>query len=297
MAIRLRIRQFPHYQTKRKRLVDESHIIKTVIGYDGTFPGFLCAVHYSGVLDKESGIQKENLPVIISNGSRQPLLFAPDHSVVTDIESARETYVGLRRIIGHPGVSLLHRSFLFFDGPETGDNSQVSKEGAGRESLLVDYILRGMQYGYRICHTLGDPVVRKVNRFATAVERELNRFLGILRFSETAEGLLRADCSPRYNILPLMVRHFSLRMENFHWLIVDCQRGFGLFHFPGDPVPRELPTMEDVKSFCPESPSAETYPALWKQYFKTMEIRERKNSICQRNFIPLRDRTYMTEFL
>ena len=35
---------------------------------------------------------------------------------------------------------------------------------------------------------------------------------------------------------------------------------------------------------------------LWKCFFKSIAIEERNNPVCQRSFLPLRYRKYMTEF-
>ena len=44
-----------------------------------------------------------------------------------------------------------------------------------------------------------------------------------------------------------------------------------------------------------ESEEEKEYQALWQKYFDYIAIKERKNSNCQRNFMPLRYRKHLTE--
>ena len=40
----------------------------------------------------------------------------------------------------------------------------------------------------------------------------------------------------------------------------------------------------------------DVYVDMWKTFFETISIEERRNPRCQRNMLPLRYRKYMTEF-
>ena len=44
-----------------------------------------------------------------------------------------------------------------------------------------------------------------------------------------------------------------------------------------------------------ESEEEKEYQTLWQKYFDHIAIKERKNSNCQRNFMPLRYRKHLTE--
>ena len=50
---------------------------------------------------------------------------------------------------------------------------------------------------------------------------EAEKFKGIVRFSELAEGMLYAPIHPTHHVLPLIVRHFQKRLSCEEWAIHD----------------------------------------------------------------------------
>ena len=54
--------------------------------------------------------------------------------------------------------------------------------------------------------------------------------------------------------------------------------------------------LEDRTAEETKEPSGDVYAELWKTFFASIAIEERRNPKCQRNMLPLRYRKYITEF-
>lgn len=249
------------------------------ITYDGTFPGFLCAAESTGVF--HSNCRPKSF-MFADISKPQYELAGYSAEIASDSGKAREVYRIIRRKAGSLAASIIHCAFM--------------SEQRGREELLMTFIFRSLKHGPEVCNMHGDPDVKTVMEWSNAVCREKHRYMGILRFREAAPGLLRADFRPRYHISPLLSDHFSERMKNEFWMIADMGRNYAVFHCPGEKKTLRLKGAREIEKICPpDIPDAE-YEVLWQKYFRTMEIPERKNSKCQSNFIPKRDRDYMVEF-
>lgn len=247
------------------------------ISYDGTFPGFLTALFQTKAYEEYN----EEISFINSN-TDQNLLFRTDAYLATDLNTAREFFKLFKRKISTDAACLLHHSFLY--------------EHPHREEVLLYFIKQAFSSGPAVSAMFGDPEIKTVMEWANAVEREKHRYMGILRFNETYEGFYRADFEPRYNICGLLTEHFSERMQQDFWMIVDRKRQHGIFHCPGNKEILQLSNLQEIEKVSPAQGFSGKYESLWKNYFEVMEIKERKNSRCQQNFIPKRDRNYLPEF-
>jgi probable DNA metabolism protein len=252
--------------------------MKTLL-YDGSFPGFLFAAEKAGYLKHSATTLRYRL---ISQVSEQPELYGSDRSISTNLEEARLFYRAFRQKAGTIAAVMLRHAF--------------QAEKRGREEILLSFIRKALHSGPSVCTMLADPDIKTVHEWSTAVCREKHRYMGILRFRESAPAMYRADFSPRYNICKLLAEHFTERMHDVFWLIVDNERHFAAFHKPDDSKLAYIKGLDQIKKISPRISSKEDYEMLWRDYFQAMEIRERKNSRCQANFIPKRDRVFMTEF-
>ena len=63
--------------------------------------------------------------------------------------------------------------------------------------------------------------------------RETDRMTGLLRFIRGSGGIYLARCAPEYFILPSMAGHFTLRLGETPWAIVDEKRNIALLRLDG----------------------------------------------------------------
>jgi probable DNA metabolism protein len=109
-----------------------------------------------------------------------------------------------------------------------------------------------------------------------------------------------APFAPKYDVLPLVIGHFKHRFTDQHWIIYDTSRDYGFF-FDGKRVEQ---ISIDNPSFSKDSgklkegleyENEDQYQELWREYFRSIAIAERKNPTLQRNFMPKRFWKYLTE--
>ena len=254
--------------------------MRRTIMYDGTFPGFLHAAMKAGCLKHSS---RSAFYRLISEVHEQPELYSADAVLKTDLEEARWFYRVFRQKAGTPAAAMLRHAF--------------QAEKLGREEILLSFIRKALVSGPAVCAMLADPDIKTVSEWNTAVGREKHRYMGILRFQESAPGLYRADFAPRYNVLRMLAEHFAMRMHDVFWLIVDNQRNVAAFHKPEDRNLAFIRGLDQIGKISPRIKQHEDYEIMWQDYFSAMEIRDRRNTRTQAGFVPKRDRTYMTEFI
>ncbi|MEN3039635.1 MAG: TIGR03915 family putative DNA repair protein, partial [Candidatus Kryptonium sp.] len=122
--------------------------------------------------------------------------------------------------------------------------------------------------------------------------RENHRYKGILRFYESQDGVLFAIMEPKYNILPILYKHFVRRFPRERFYILDKRRNI-LFKYTQ--MRPELLWVDEV--LINEMPLKDEYVEYWKKFFSEIAVPERISFERQRNKLPLRVRKYMTEFV
>ena len=124
--------------------------------------------------------------------------------------------------------------------------------------------------------------------------------LGFLRFRELENGTLYAEIEPDNDILDLLGPHFRVRFPQDRWLIRDLKRGKALA-WDGKEVRlfSEAEANGDIVKDVLKKGSAEAEEGvrdLFRLYFKTIEIEERRNPALQDRFVPRRYRKHLPEF-
>ena len=246
--------------------------------YDASFNGFLTAIF-------DIYNRKENPENILSLDD--PVLqFSDIYEVITDVEKSERVWNGIVKTGGEETGKQIYYAFL-------------SKEN-GVEIVLLQYIRHLFEVKRSIVSDMANPFVLKVHKLYRTVGHEAHRVLMFLRFEQAADGTYFAPFAPKYDIIPLTLRHFKARFNNQKWLIYDTVRNYGFFY--------DTKTIEQIvidnQGFNNETGKLlkdvkhiedEKWQELWRIYFKKMAISERKNLVLQRNFMPKRFWKYLTE--
>ena len=240
--------------------------------YDGTFSGFLtlCATLVTAGEEPET---------IVSGETHQDGLFRRTVSVATDDLLAEKMLAAIASRLSPGSCRLLWQAFL--SGSE------------GMEMLLWRYLSFGRTAGPQTDRFMAHPAVAPVHRLARAVVSEAHRLKGVIRFHESAGGYWYAPVEPAYQVLELIAPHFADRCADMNWLIHDRQRSLAVawngtvwrmtrFDAAGDPL---------------LSPAERAWSALWRVYFAGIAIPERLNPRLQRQHLPERFRSYLTEMV
>lgn len=239
-----------------------------VFQYDGTFDGFLCCVF-------DSYVHKE-FPIAFSGDEECWSLYEVRY-VMTVPENAKRVF-----------HNLLERSRLAADVVRRGFLTCLPE----KEIRLYAVIQKLYREGDTFLRNKADPVYYPVAKALRHLGGELEKLRGFVRFSDYS-GVLGAEITPKNRVLPLLRRHFCDRYANERFFIYDRTHRELLVYadhhsrlLPVDSLQLALPGDEEVQ-----------FRRLWKRFYETISIQERRNPRCQDSFMPKRYRGTMTEFL
>ena len=119
-------------------------------------------------------------------------------------------------------------------------------------------------------------------------------------FQKAVDGTYFAAIEPMYNVLSLVVSHFQDRFADQKWLIYDLKREYGYYY--------DLSTVTEVRFEEKESHlltgmlsedlmmhDEKLFQQMWKEYFKSITIKERINPRLHRQNLPVCFWKYLTE--
>lgn len=175
----------------------------------------------------------------------------------------------------------------------------VSAAAADRGNAVYQFLTYGFSVGDRVCDMLQIPAVKRVFELQRTVGNEARFSLEFLRFKKVQESpdLMLAVFEPVNRVLPAVLEHFSDRFPEEDFIIFDKTHGEAGVHIPGSPVEIRILTKAQIELLEKLNETKEDYPELWKTFFRSITIEERKNEKLQRNLMPLHYRKYVTEFL
>ena len=237
--------------------------------YDGTFPGFLTCVFESYARDEE--------PACFSGFDDPRTSLWPERAVETDREKAERVYRSLSRKVS-PEVQKWVRHGFLTCVPE-------------KERRLYDFIRLAYRAGPAVVRDLTDPRVAPLHTALLHLWKEAHLFQGFVRFSDQG-GVLCGQITPKNRVLPLLRPHFCARFSRERLLLYDCTHQEALLY-----QPRQWAILP-LEEFHLEGPGEEErdYRQLWRRFYDTIAIRERKNPRCRMTHMPKRYWDDMTEF-
>ena len=246
--------------------------------YDGTYEGLLSAIFESYRLQVEaSGF----VPEEAFHGD----LFEAPLVVPTQPEHARRVTAGLIRKTSPQAATMLYHAFL--------------SEHEDVEMLIYRFIRLAMASTLNIEENFLEPCVLKLAQLKKQIGREVHRMHAFVRFQKAADGLFVAVIDPDFNVLPLIGDHFEQRYAAQRWVIYDTRRHYGLHYdlqkteyvtFSAESHLRLQRQAKDALSV-----EEDRYQALWKDYFGSVNIPERRNLKAHLQHVPKRYWKYLTE--
>lgn len=229
--------------------------------YDGTFYGFLSLVFHcyaTKTLPQKIFSEKE----YISNFLDSTTL------IETDLKKAQRVFDGIEKNIGYTTLYNTYYAFL-----------SCEKK---KEINLLYYLCDGFELGPKINHRLSVSYVFQVMSMKKRSFGECHRLKGLLRFQELGNHLYYASLHPDNNILEPLGHHFINRFPQQNFMIQDKRRDIS-FLYNGkeyqiiDSHDLKIPTISEEE---------QKYQELWKLFFHTIAISERKNPRCQMQYMP-----------
>lgn len=164
-----------------------------------------------------------------------------------------------------------------------------------KELIIFDFICYAIKFRKKIMYYRNIDCVSKVLKISNYVMHECHKMKGFLRFKELENKVLYAEMEPTNDILFLVSCHFSKRLKNEYWIIKDNKRRILSIYDKSN----FLIVSED--EFCLSttklSNDEKNIQSLWKMFYKTIGIAERKNDRCRRNFMPKKYWKYIIEVM
>ena len=255
---------------------------ETILTCEDCAEGILTAVYraYEWRLPPDS--------VSIQAGTADLCLFASYLEVETKTELAQKVVNTVRRRFGEEVWEEI--SYAMAAGDERKGTAVYRTIAAGLSGRIRTRLTDG----------LGDEWIRIAFELSRRVRNEVNRVQQFLRFREAEEGYLFALTEPKEDVIAFLVPHFVDRLPLENFVIADTVRGIAGVH-----AARKswflVRLHEDEKGrltgMAGHATQEERKVAeLFRCFWHTIGIRERKNPRLQQQLLPLRFRGNMTEF-
>lgn len=229
--------------------------------YDGSFNGFLTIVF--------NCYATKTLPQkIFSKDLYFPNFLDIPVEIETDFEKANRVFAGIEKNISY---STLYNTYYAFLSGE--------KE---KEIALLKYLCDGFEIGPKINNRLTVSYVFQVMNWKKRSFGECHRLKGLLRFQEVGNNLYYASIHPDNNIIEPLGQHFINRLPTQNFIIHDKIRNICLLYHG-----KEYKIVDAIHLKIPDiSEQEQKYQELWKSFFKTIAILDRKNPRCQMQYMP-----------
>lgn len=251
----------------------------TIFLYDKTFEGLLTAVFYA--------YTRRSFPDrLLAEGEPLPLFYDEVFSVYTDDAKCDRVWKGLQKKISASALGMISTCWLS-ELPEI-------------DELLFRYIRKAFDAPKSIELNFGDADVLEISKIYKKVCNERLRIVQFLRFQKAADGTFFTAVEPMYNVLPLVIPYLKDRFADQCWLFYDLKREYGYYYDQRDvsEVRFEEKQAHLLSGFLSDDlldTNEKLFQQLWKEYFKTIAIKERLNPRLHRQHMPARFWKYMTE--
>jgi len=239
--------------------------------YDGSFEGFLTAVFevYSRRQEPEAITIEEGVQLAFDKHVC---------TIRTDGGKAERVHKGIGLKMGQIAYQNVITTFL------SGDDS--------KEMVLLRYIQHGMKIGPRIVDDLAHDTVVAMDKLRRHIEGEAHLLKGFVRFSLLEGGIFYARITPKNNVIPLLMPHFVDRFSIQPFILYDKE------HFLAGIYDTQSWYMAEAEAINPPPVAKEDiqFQRMWRSFYNSIGIKERKNFKCRRTHMPMRYWKNMTEF-
>lgn len=235
----------------------------TTYFFDGTKNGLLTCIFES--------FYEKRIPGDVTTECVQCGLLDEIVTIKTDNEKAERVYKCLKNCKTKYLVSDFNLTF------RSGEKK--------RFKVLFDYLNVAISNkNIDVSKAFALPEIQAFTDLKNRIYTETHRFKGFLRFMETEKGFYYACYEPDNDITELLVPHFTARLQS-PFIIHDIKRNI-LALCDGKRYKILNGRDNGVTVFMSES--EEIFLDLWQQYYKSINIEERKNLRQMRNYMPER---------
>jgi probable DNA metabolism protein len=243
--------------------------------YDGSFSGLLSVFYYLLKEEKDKGNTLQHK--IFCQQQYKKDLFSNQKVIITEWDRAELVYGFMKERFSRTSLKRIYYAFL----------SEID----GIENDIYQYILLGIKTGKQIDSFYSNSIVFRICEVSRKVGCERHRLLGLLRFKKVKGDIYYAALEPDYNIITLLAPHFAVRLVDQKWLIHDLKRKVAAIYQKGEWFLVEVDNELETENAGDEG----FYQELWKGFFKSIAIENRKNPGLQRQYMPERYWKHLVE--
>ncbi len=174
-------------------------------------------------------------------------------------------------------------------------------EQPGADRTAVRLALALLSHGSDVLEDVGFEPAFEGLRLGRMVSREVHRMHAFVRFGdlETPDALTNEErtyvsfVEPECDVLPLIGAHFKRRFPAMRWAILDARRQYGIV-WNGERLSIQDDFPDDVWNQANRSSPSHS-ESLWRAYFRSVDIPERRNPDLQMRHMPKRYWRYLPE--
>ena len=232
--------------------------------YDDTFEGLLTSI-YDGFYSKEPPTS-----IYGTSESNIPLLLVDIIEIVTYNDKFKKVRDSIINKIDFLALKNIYTVYL--------------SNYEDKAMIIFKYLKIAFKLGHGTHSFLNIDIIRLVDTINRRVLMECHRFEGFIRFNYINEKFLYSHIEPDNDILELLGDHFKSRFPREYFIIHDVSREKALIYngISYEIIGMDKDTYEKLKLHDDE------YANLWKAYFKSTTIEERKNLKLQCRMMPKR---------
>lgn len=159
-----------------------------------------------------------------------------------------------------------------------------------KQQIAFEYIKLIIKSERPVRNLLNNLTVLEINDLRSKVLGETHRYKGFLRFMESQSGVLYAPFSPDNFIIDLLMPHFVARFKNERFVIHDVKRKIACLYDGKEWI---ITKAENAEIFL--SAYEKIFDKLWKKYYQSVNIAERKNENQMKGYMPVRYWPFLNE--
>lgn len=225
---------------------------------DGSADGLFTAL-FNAYLIKE-------FPTAISTGEIQLSFCENCIDVLTDKDKADRVFKKLEKILPH---SELERIFI-----------ALKHDDPARFTIVFNYLKVIIDANKNLSEKFSDKRVFRFDNMVRQVLHEVHKFKGFIRFSKLENGIYYAKYEPDNDITQLIMPHFKARFKNMQFIIHDLKHDvIGAYSNGKSKIVNKQINALSVN---------DEFATLFKTYYNSIFIKERKNERTMLGFMPKR---------
>lgn len=239
--------------------------------YDGSFAGLLTCIYEAYYKEMPDKIEKASL--------YNPNFIYEEIYIETDMDKYRKVYSAIKKKISETSLKNIYYVYL--------------SELKDCDTLILKYVRLGFRVGADIDLFHNNAIVFNIHNLSEKVSHEALRMLEFIRFKNIEDSLYYSAIEPDHNLLPIITNHFKNRLPDQNFIIHDIKRNQASVYNKKEWVVIKL-TREEGDKLQNKSDQA-FYENLWRDYFASIAIKERKNEKLQKSHMPKRYWKHMIE--